>query len=123
MRRTVDRREFVKTIGAAGALGAIAPAPGGAVAAQGAQAAGGAAEFQRPANLRKGAQLDSRFPVSFATPVTEGFRLVAEYFTALASGISTRWLAPFISPSRSTRTSSRSSSQARPIWRRTLHHP
>jgi hypothetical protein len=74
MRKPVDRRQFVKAISAAGALGAIAPA----AAAAGAQAgqAGGSPEFQRPANLRTGAQLDSRFPVSFATPVTEGFRLI-----------------------------------------------
>ena len=29
------------------------------------------------------ARLDSRFPVSFAKPVSEGLRLVTEYFTAL----------------------------------------
>jgi hypothetical protein len=82
MRRSVDRREFVKTMGAAGALSAMGAAAE-ADAAQAAQA-GGPAEFQRPPNLRAGAQLDSRFPVSFATPVTEGFRLVTEYFTALS---------------------------------------
>ena len=50
MRRTVDRREFVKTMGAAGALSAVGAAAR-ADAAQAGQAAGGA-EFQRPANLR-----------------------------------------------------------------------
>ena len=81
MRKPVDRREFVKAMGAAGALSAFAPA---GAAAQGAQAAGGAPEFPRPPNLRAGAQLDSRFPVSFGTPLTEGFRLVTEYFSALS---------------------------------------
>jgi hypothetical protein len=44
----------------------------------------GAAEFPAPPGLRKGAQLDSRFPVSFATPVSQGLRLITEYFTALS---------------------------------------
>ena len=82
MRKGVDRREFVKAIGAAGALSAVAPGTASGAAAQ--AEAGGAAEFPRPSSLRTGAQLDSRFPVSFATPVTEGFRLVTEYFTALS---------------------------------------
>lgn len=82
MRKPVDRRQFVKTISAAGALGAMAP--GAAVAAAQGRQPVGAPEFVRPANLRTGAQLDSRFPVSFATPVTEGFRLITEYFTALS---------------------------------------
>jgi hypothetical protein len=81
MREPVDRREFVKTMGAVGALSALAPA---SAAAQSAQATGNTPEFPRPSNLRTGAQLDSRFPVSFAAPVTEGFRLVTEYFTALS---------------------------------------
>jgi hypothetical protein len=81
MGRPIDRREFVKTMGAAGALSALTPAAG--VAAQAAQAAG-VSEFPRPSNLRTGAQLDSRFAVSFAAPVTEGLRLVMEYFTALS---------------------------------------
>ena len=80
MGKPIDRREFVKTMGAAGALGAMAPAAGAAPAAQ----AGGVSEFPRPSTLRAGAQLDSRFPVSFAAPVTEGLRLVTEYFTALS---------------------------------------
>ena len=40
-------------------------------------------DFAQPAGLGPGAQLDSRFPVSFAVPVSEGLRLVMEYFTAL----------------------------------------
>ena len=81
MARPIDRREFVKTMGAAGALGAMTPTAG--AAAQAAQA-GGVSEFPRPSTLRAGAQLDARFPVSFAAPVTEGLRLVMEYFTALS---------------------------------------
>jgi hypothetical protein len=80
MGQPVNRREFVKTMGAAGALSAMTAAAG--AAAQATQA--GVAEFPRPSSLRAGAQLDSRFPVSFATPVTEGLRLVMEYFTALS---------------------------------------
>ena len=80
MGRPIDRREFVKTMGAAGALGAMTPAAAAAQAAQ----AGGVSEFPRPSNLRPGAQLDSRFPVSFAEPVAQGLRLVTEYFTALS---------------------------------------
>lgn len=82
MAKPVDRRQFVKTISAAGALSAVAPAAA-ASAAQGGQPGGGP-EFPKPATLRTGAQLDSRFPVSFTTPVTEGFRLITEYFTALS---------------------------------------
>jgi len=55
MGKPIDRREFVTTIGAAGALSAVGAAAGADAAAQGAQAAG-AAEFQRPANLRAGAR-------------------------------------------------------------------
>jgi hypothetical protein len=84
----VGRREFVQAVGAAGILGAVAG--GGAreaLAAQqppsGTAPAQAPDEFPKPAGLRPGGQLDSRFPVSFATPVTEGLRLVTEYFTAL----------------------------------------
>jgi hypothetical protein len=45
---------------------------------------GAATDFEQPAGLRPGGQLDSRFPVSFAKPVSEGLRLVMEYFTALS---------------------------------------
>jgi hypothetical protein len=80
----VDRRQFVQGLGAAGALGAVSglgPFAAGADAA-GPQAGGGD-EFPKPDKLLPGAQLDSRFPVSFATPVREGFRLLTDYFTAL----------------------------------------
>jgi hypothetical protein len=84
----VDRRQFIQTIGAAGALTAALPAADlGAAAAQGpaAQAGGaGPPEFPAPPTLRKGAQLDSRFPVSFAPTVPEGFRLISDYFHALS---------------------------------------
>src|SRR3546814_1274213 len=40
-------------------------------------------DFPKPKGLLPGGQSDSRFPVSFAAPVTEGLRLVIEYFTAL----------------------------------------
>ncbi len=88
MSETIDRRRFVQTVGAVG-MGAV----GSLVAADGAQAGqtrpapqrtGGADDFPKPAGLRAGAQLDSRFPVSFATPVSEGMRLMVEYFTALS---------------------------------------
>jgi hypothetical protein len=41
-------------------------------------------DFETPAPLKPGAQLDSRFPVSFAVPVSQGLRLVVDYFTALS---------------------------------------
>lgn len=63
----------------------VAAAPLGDAAAQARTAQpSGPDEFARPATLKPGAQLDSRFPVSFATPVSEGFTLVTEYFTALS---------------------------------------
>src|SRR3546814_14931855 len=40
-------------------------------------------DFPKPKGLLPGGQSDSRFPVSFAAPVTEGVRLVIEYFTEL----------------------------------------
>jgi hypothetical protein len=78
----------VQAVGTAGILGAIAGVGGpAALAAQGTPSrvreASTAEEFPRPAGLRPGAQLDSRFPVSFATSVAEGLRLVTEYFLAL----------------------------------------
>jgi hypothetical protein len=72
----IDRRQFVQTVGGAGLFSVLAR-PG--VAQQGA-----ATDFEQPAGLRPGGQLDSRFPVSFAKPVSEGLRLVMEYFTALS---------------------------------------
>jgi hypothetical protein len=86
-RRGLNRREFVRTVGSAGIAGAVGGLTPGLVAAaagQPAAQAGGAPEFPVPPALRKGAQLDSRFPVSFATPVTQGLRLMTEYFTALS---------------------------------------
>jgi hypothetical protein len=85
----INRREFVNTVaGAAGVLGAAGPSvlnAAGAQAAQpvGPQGTGAGDEFPKPAALKRGAQLDSRFPVSFAPTVSEGLRLVADYFTAL----------------------------------------
>ena len=75
----MDRRRFVQTVGVAGMLGAVDFAP---ASAQQSGAADG--EFPKPAGLRPGAQLDSRSPVSFATSVSEGFRLVTQYFTAFS---------------------------------------
>jgi hypothetical protein len=77
------RRQFVQTVGAAGMLGAFG-APGFAEQpAAGQTRPAAAAEFPRPAALRQGSQLDSRYPVSFAAPLSQGFRLLTEYFTAL----------------------------------------
>jgi len=42
-----------------------------------------AGDFARPAGIRPGGQSDSRFPVSFQDPVSQGLRLVMDYFTAL----------------------------------------
>ena len=52
--------------------------------APGAQPRPASPEFPPPPGLKQGAQLDSRFPVSFAVPVAESFKLVTEYFTALS---------------------------------------
>ena len=84
--RELNRRQFVQTVGAAGLAGAVGGLTPGLVNPLSAQPAAqaGAAEFPAPAGLRKGAQLDSRFPVSFATPVSQGLRLITEYFTALS---------------------------------------
>lgn len=90
-----ERRQFVQAVGGAGvlgALGALGSVPAAAAQAAGAQtparpaaapAQNQAPEFPVPGNLKKGGQLDSRFPVSFAPTVSEGLRLVSEYFTAL----------------------------------------
>ena len=72
----IDRRGFVQSLGAA--------AVAGAGVSLHAQTPGTESDFPKPANLRPGAQLDSRFPVSFAEPVSHGLRLVMEYFTALS---------------------------------------
>ena len=62
---SIDRRQFVQTVGGAGVFAALAQ-PGAA------QPARAGDDFEKPAGLRPGAQLDSRFPVSFAKPVSEG---------------------------------------------------
>ena len=84
----MDRRQFVQTVGGVGMAGVAGALEFGAVdlAAQqaGAVQTLGADEFPKPSGLRPGAQLDSRFPVSFATSVSEGFRLVTRYFTAFS---------------------------------------
>jgi hypothetical protein len=90
-----QRRGFVKTgvVGMAGVLGAgtllagtastRAAEPRKKPATAAGAAPGGPTDFPRPNGLLPGATLDSRFPVSFQPTVTEGFRLVTEYFTAL----------------------------------------
>jgi len=80
---TGGRREFLQTVAAVGVLGPPLAAQGRGQGRGGAPASAGTPEFARPANLKPGGQLDSRFPVSFAEPVTQGLRLVMEYFTAL----------------------------------------
>ena len=83
----MNRRQFGRTLCEATATGAIAAAASGLVVPAYGQGAAtpqtSAEEFARPATLRQGAQLDSRFRVSFATAVSNGFRLVTDYFTAL----------------------------------------
>ncbi len=75
-----SRRRFFSTAGKIGAFSAL----GGFSAATSQQAfAQGQYDFPKPDNLLPGAQLDSRFPVSFTEPVTEGLRLVVAFFTAL----------------------------------------
>ncbi len=102
MAKRFGRRQFVHSVGAASMLGALGVPTMSTAATQ----AGGAAqappsppEFAVPATLRKGAQLDSRFPVSFAAPVSQGFRLITAYFTALSqrdlNGISRTLHFPF----------------------------
>ena len=76
-----SRRAFLQTVGMAGAAGISAARV--AAQARAAQPAIGPAEFAKPDGLRPGGQLDSRFAVSFAAPVSQGLRLVTEYFTAL----------------------------------------
>jgi hypothetical protein len=81
----LDRRSFVKTVGVAGAMGAVGALEGPSPSTRPPVAAAPqqAGDFPRPPDLRAGAQSDSRFPVSFAEPVSEGLPLVMEYFTAL----------------------------------------
>lgn len=77
-----SRRELFKGAGALGMLGAIGGL--GLAANQVAAQTRPGIQFAKPVNLKPGAQLDSRFPVSFAEPVSQGLRLVIEYFTALS---------------------------------------
>jgi hypothetical protein len=72
------RREFCTAIGTLGLLGAIAPGSASA------QARNTATEFAKPATLKPGAQLDSRFPVSFAQSVSQGLQLIVQHFAALS---------------------------------------
>jgi hypothetical protein len=81
----LGRREFFKAGGAIGlastlSAGLILPSLGGQAAAAAANPQG---DFAMPKGLLPGAQSDSRFPVSFAIPVSQGLRLVIDYFTAL----------------------------------------
>ena len=83
-KRRPSRRSFMQAVGVVGMAGAGGLTAGiGVSQAAAQQPAAGAPEFAQPSGLRRGAQLDSRFPVSFATTVSEGLRLVTEYFTAL----------------------------------------
>jgi hypothetical protein len=84
----MDRREFGRrlrdTAAATGLITAASPwIQRDVLHAQPAAQSGGD-ELARPATLRPGAQLDSRFRVSFHDAVANGFRLVTDYFTALS---------------------------------------
>ena len=86
---TIDRRQFVASLTTAGAVATIGGMAATAESAPRHEQAvavptSAAADFPRPAGVKPGAQLDSRFPVSFAETVGNGLRLVAEYFTALS---------------------------------------
>jgi hypothetical protein len=77
----MNRRQFGHTLCAVTAVGTVGIASSrlAPLHAQGTapQPAGGD-EFPRPATLSPGAQLDSRFRVSFAAAVANGFRLVTD---------------------------------------------
>jgi hypothetical protein len=85
MTARMSRRQFGRRFGTttAAATGLVASGLVGRGLAQRATQTGGD-EFPRPATLGQGAQLDSRFRVSFAAVVSNGFRLVTDYFTALS---------------------------------------
>ncbi len=76
-----DLFSLAGAVGVAGVVGSLAPSDSSAqtrsVAARG-------EEFPKPMLLKPRAQLDSRFPVSFAACVSNGMRLITEYFTALS---------------------------------------
>jgi hypothetical protein len=78
----VGRREFFRQTGAASVAGVIGA---GLILPVGSAQAAAVADISTttPKGLLPGGQSDSRFPISFAAPVTEGLRLVVEYFTAL----------------------------------------
>lgn len=72
-----QRRQFFRTLGMVGAAGALVPG-------RGLFAQNNTSDFQQPASLPAGAQLDSRYPVSFAEPVSMGFQLLISFFTAMS---------------------------------------
>jgi hypothetical protein len=74
----LKRRDFVRVVGAAGILGLDA------FAGEAQPRPAAAEDFVKPTGVRTGGQLDSRFPVSFETPLAEGFKLMVAYFTALS---------------------------------------
>lgn len=78
-----SRRQFLGTASAVGAFGVVGSSSinpfVGPASAQTQQY-----DFSRPADLPPGAQLDSRYPVAFAEPVSEGLRLVVRFFTAMS---------------------------------------
>ncbi len=84
----LNRRQFGRTLRAAATVGTVGAAVSRLTLPVFAQGGGppqaGNDEFARPATLGPGAQLDSRFRVSFAAAVSNGFRLVTDYFTALS---------------------------------------
>src|SRR3546814_1450534 len=77
----VGRREFFRNGGAAGLVGAALGA--GLIVPMGSAMAQTGLDFPKPKGLLRGGQSDSRLTASFAAPVTEGLRLVIEYFNAL----------------------------------------
>ena len=79
MSKQFKRRELFQFAGAMGLAGAF-----NGLAIDSAQAQNRTLDFQKPATLKRGAQLDSRFPVSFAACVSNGMRLITEHFTALS---------------------------------------
>ncbi len=72
------RRQFLKAASTLGVAASSLSLVSNTALAQ------GKLDFPKPAKLLPGAQLDSRFPASFATSVSEGLRLVVAYFTALS---------------------------------------
>lgn len=79
------RRRFFRAAGTAGFMGAFGVVGSGMGSfGSTAFAQNGTNDFAQPPNLRPGAQVDSRFPVSFAEPVSEGLRLMIAFFTAMS---------------------------------------